>query len=69
MPKTWLSLRRRRLVVGVAVAIVVVLVTLGAARYVRLYDDLTDGKDILVAAATLMEDGGLNIESNELDDV
>lgn len=69
MPKMWPSLGRRRLVVGVAVAIVVVLGTLGAARYVRLYDDLTDGKDLLVAAATLMEDGGLNIESDELDDV
>jgi len=69
MPKMWLSLRRRPLVVGVAVAVVVVLVTLGAVRYARLYDDLADGKDLLVAAATQMEDGGLNIESNELDDV
>ncbi len=69
MPKKWPSLRRCPLVVGVAVAIIVVLVTLGAVRYTRLYDDLTDGKALLIAAAALMEDGGLNIESDELDDV
>jgi hypothetical protein len=69
MPRKWPSLRRRPLVVGVAVVIIVVLVTLGTVRYTRLYDDLTDGKALLIAAAALMEDRGLNIESNELDDV
>jgi hypothetical protein len=68
MPKKRLSLRRP-LAVGLAVAVIVVLVTLGAVRYMRLYDDLTDGKGLLLAAAALMEDGGLNIESGELDDV
>jgi hypothetical protein len=68
MPKKWPSLRWRPLV-GVAAAIIVVLVTLGAMRYTRLYDDLTDGKALLIAAAALMEDRGLSIESNELDDV
>ncbi len=68
MLKKW-PWRRRWLIVGVAVAVVVVLVTLGAVRYVRLYDDLTGGKNLLLGAAALMEDGGLNIESNELDDV
>ena len=69
MPKKRPSRRRRLLVVGLAVAVIAVLVTLGAVRYTRLYDDLTDGKSLLLAAAALMEDGGLNIESNELDDV
>jgi len=68
MPKKRLSLRRP-LAVRLAVAVIVVLVALGAVRYMRLYDDLTDGKGLLLAAAALMEDGGLNIESGELDDV
>jgi hypothetical protein len=69
MLKKWPSLRRRPLVVGLVVAVIVVLLALGAVRYVRLYDDLSDGKDLLLGAAALMEDKGLNIESDELDDV
>lgn len=69
MPKKWPSLRRRPLVVGLAVAIIVVLIAIGAVRYARLYADVRDGKDLLLTAAALMEDGGLNIESDELDSV
>ena len=69
MPKKWPSLRQRPLVAGVAVTIVVVLVALGAVHYTRLYDDLTNGKALLITAAALMEDRGLEIESDELDDV
>ena len=69
MLKKWPSLRRRPLVVGLAVVVVVVLVTVGAVRYARLYADVTDGKGLLLAAAALMENRGLEIESDELDDV
>jgi hypothetical protein len=69
MLKRWSSLRRRPLVVGVALVIIMVVVSLGAVRYARLYSDLTDGKNLLVAAAAVMENRGLDIEDNELNDV
>lgn len=66
-----LALRRlvsRRTIAGFALVVVLAVAGLAAVRYVRIYDDLSDGRDALVGAADLMEEKGLEIETYELDE-
>ena len=58
---------RSRRVVSIAILVaLLVLVAVEAFRYVRIYNDLVDGKDLLVGAADLMEQQGLDIAAGDL---
>jgi hypothetical protein len=58
---------RSRGVIGIAILIaLLVVLALEAYRYVRIYNDLVEGKDLLVGAADLMEQDGLDIAEVDL---
>lgn len=61
--------KRWRLVLVLATAVFLALVGLEAFRYVRAYTDLATAKDLLVDAAALMEEEGLDITHQDLVDV
>jgi hypothetical protein len=58
---------RSRGVIGIAILVaLLVLVAVEGYRYVRIYNDLADGRDLLVGAAELMEEEGLDIGRGDL---
>jgi hypothetical protein len=58
---------RSRVVIGVAILIALLLIVgVEAFRYVRLYNDLVEGKDLLIDAADLMEREGLDLTAGDL---
>jgi hypothetical protein len=60
----WLRSRR---VISIAVLVaLLVIVAVEAFRYVRIYNDLAEGKDLLVGGADLMEQEGLDIARDDL---
>ena len=58
---------RSRRVISIAILVaLLVIVAVEAFRYVRIYNDLVEGKDLLVDAADLMEQEGLDITGGNL---
>jgi hypothetical protein len=58
---------KNRGVIGIAILVALLLiVAVEAFRYVRIYNDLAEGKDLLVGAADLMEQEGLDIAGDDL---
>ena len=58
---------KSRGVIGIAILVALLLiVAVEAFRYVRIYNDLAEGKDLLVGAADLMEQEGLDIAGDDL---
>jgi len=58
---------RSRGVISVALLVaLLVILGVGAYRYVRIYNDMAEGRDLLVDAADLMEDEGLDITRGDL---
>lgn len=62
----WLA--RHKIIVAIVTVCVLILLGLEAFRYARAYEDLRDGKDLLADAADLLEERGLDITPEELDD-
>lgn len=59
---------RRRTIAVFGLMVVLVIAGLAVVRYLRIYDDLSDGRELLVGAADLMEEKGLHIETYELNE-
>lgn len=58
---------RSRGVISIAILVALLLiVAVEAFRYVRIYNDLVEGRDLLVDAADLMEQEGLDIARDDL---
>lgn len=58
---------RSRGVISIAILVaLLVIVAVEAFRYVRIYNDLAEGKDLLTGAADLMEQEGLDIARDDL---
>ena len=58
---------RSRGVISIAILVALLLiVAVEAFRYVRIYNDLAEGKDLLTGAADLMEQEGLDIAGDDL---
>jgi len=58
---------RSRRVIGIAILIaLLVIAAVEAYRFVRIYSDLAEGRDLLVGAAELMEQEGLDLATEDL---
>jgi hypothetical protein len=63
-----MRLVNRRTIAALTLIAVLVIAALAIVRYLRIYDDLSDGRESLIGAAELMEEEGLAIETHQLDE-
>ena len=61
-------LKNHKAVLAVLVLALLALLSLEGFRYVRAFEDLRDGKDLLATAADRLDKRGLDVTSGELDE-